>query len=87
MGQQEMQSSTLQIQTGWRDLSSQLTFPQSMKSDKESMEQEPFVKLRDAEENLGPGTLTGKSVNNMGITFSGWINVKLQFESSGATSI
>lgn len=40
----------------------------------------PHTKVRDTEEILGPGTLTGKAVNQTDIPFSGWIEVKFQLE-------
>lgn len=46
----------------------------------------PHTKVRDTEEILGPGTLTGKAVNQTDIPFRGWIEVKFQLEPSGIST-
>jgi len=55
-------------------------------NDKWRKEHLPHTKVRDTEEILGPGTLTGKAVNQTDIPFKGWIEVKFQLEPSGISS-
>lgn len=55
-------------------------------NDKWRKEHLPHTKVRDTEEILGPGTLTGKAVNQTDIPFRGWIEVKFQLEPSGISS-